>query len=459
MREIVGRTLGERVVVRACDPCYVRYKPATNCIVQYRLALEDADSGRAHGTIAHAKLFAGGRAGRVWARPSVHELAATAGNDAVRAAHVPELDALLQLYPVDVALPALAVVASPAGRHVVDELVSDADGARQPELLRYKPARKALLRFGSVYAKLHAHANGGAIHRAGRELLAGGVPVATAAAYLPRYRLVAHQEAPGAPLRVLRGGPAFERGARAAGAALARLHAAAPVSGLSRHGWAQEAAALAASARAVGVLCPGLAAEAAALAERIVEALGRIPPVLRTLHGDFYDDQVLVAGDGAVLIDLDGMRLGHPLLDVGNFLAHLSASDERPAGREAFLDGYGRTTEPHAGTFEAAALLQLAVGPFRRLEPGWPDEVERRLRVAASRLGEPPRPLAHRVDPAMPQLAALRDPALVGDILGDVYGRPVEVTDLAIVRHKLGRRCTLRYDVRAGAWRASRPRR
>jgi Ser/Thr protein kinase RdoA (MazF antagonist) len=456
MREIVDRTLGDRVAVRACDPCYVRYKPATNCIVQYRLALEDAGSGRTHETIAHAKLFAGGRAERVWSSPAVHELAATAGTGAVRVAHLPELDALLQLYPVDLALPALAVLGSPAGRHVVEELAVAGNGDRQLELLRYKPGRKALLRFGSVYAKLHAHERGAAIHRAGRALQAGGVPVAAASAYLPRYRLLAHEEAPGTPLRALRGGPAFAGGARAAGAALARLHAGQPVSGLPRHGWPQEAAALAASATTVGVLCPGLAAEAAALAERIVQALGRIPPALRTLHGDFYDDQVLVAGDGAVLIDLDGMRLGHPLLDVGNFLAHLAASREGDAGREAFLDGYGEVPPQHAGTFEAAALLQLAVGPFRRLEPGWPDEVERRLRLAASRLGGTPPSRTHRVDPALPQLAALRDPALVGDVLGDVYGRPVEVTDLAVVRHKVGRRCTLRYDVSVGRGRAER---
>jgi len=450
MREILTARLGSGVAVQSCEPCYVRYKPETSCIVQYRLALEDADSGRAHETIAHAKLFAGGRAERVWSRAAVHELAAAAGGDAVRAAHLPELGALLQLYPVDLALPALAVVASPAGRKVVAQLATDGNGAGQTELLRYKPGRKALLRFGSVYAKLHAHGNGGAIQRAGRALRAGGVPVAAAYAYLPRYRLLAHEQAPGTPLRALHGGPAFERGARAAGAALARLHAAAPVGGLPRHGWAQEAAALAASASAVGVLCPGLATEAAALAERIVEALGRIAPSVRALHGDFYDDQVLVAGDEAVLIDLDGMRLGHPLLDVGNFLAHLSVRDERDAGREAFLDGYGRVGE-HGGPFEAAGLLRLAVGPFRRLEPGWPDEIERRLRLAARLLVEPPGPRVHRLDPALPQLAALRDPALVADVLGDVYGESVEVTDVATVRHKPGRRCTLRYDVRVAS--------
>jgi Ser/Thr protein kinase RdoA (MazF antagonist) len=456
MRQIVGSKLGDGVIVRACDPCYVRYKPATSCIVQYRLELEDGDSGRVHDTIAHAKLFAGRRAERVWSRGSAQELAATAGTDAVRAAHLPELGAVLQLYPVDLSLPALAFVASPAGRRVLEQLAADGNGTRQPELLRYKPGRKALLRFGSVYAKLHAHEGGRLIERAGRTLRAGGVPAAAAFAYLPTLRLLAHQEAPGRPLRALRGGSEFEPGVAVAGAALARLHAAEPVSGLPGHGWAQEAAGLAASASAVGVLRPALAAEAAALAERIVQALGRLPPSSRTLHGDFYDDQVLVAGDAAVLIDLDGIRLGHPLLDVGNFLAHLTVRDEDDAVRDAFLDGYGRPVEG-AGVLEAAGLLRLAVAPFRRLEPDWPDEAERRLRLAAQRLDEqrgvPARTRVHRLDQALPQLAVLRDPVLVADVLRDVYDQPVRVTDLAIVRHKAGRRCTLRYDVLIGSRR------
>jgi Ser/Thr protein kinase RdoA (MazF antagonist) len=457
MREILDGRLGDGVAVRSCAPCYVRYKPGTSCIVQYRLDLEDAGGGRRHDTIGHVKLFAGGRDARVWSRGSVQELA---GTGPVRASHISELGAVLQLYPVDAALPALVFLASPDGRGVRAQLGAGRNCAGQPEVVRYKPARKALLRYGSVYAKLYAHSRGPLIHAAGRALQAAGVPVAPSFAYLPALRLLAQDRVPGRPLRGCEG-PDRARGAAAAGAALARLHAAEPVSGLPRHGWADEAAALTASARAVGVLYPVLAARVAELAERIVAALGAIPPASRTLHGDFYDDQVLVAGDTAVLIDLDGIRLGHPMVDVGNFLAHLSVRDGHDDARDAFLAGYGRTAVENAGVLEAAGLLKLAVGPFRRLEPDWPEELARRLRLAAGRLDEELGMSAlrtpHRIDPALPQLAVLRDRVLVGEALERVYDEPVEVSDLAIVRHKVGRRCTFRYDVLVG--RARRPER
>ena len=41
-------------------------------------------------------------------------------------------------------------------------------------------------------------------------------------------------------------------------------------------------------------------------------------------HNDFYDDQLLLMDDGKIaLVDLEDIAPGDPLLDVGNFLAHL----------------------------------------------------------------------------------------------------------------------------------------
>ncbi len=45
-------------------------------------------------------------------------------------------------------------------------------------------------------------------------------------------------------------------------------------------------------------------------------------PVL--LHRDFYHEQMLFSEDRTWLIDLDLVALGHPAIDVGNFLAHLT---------------------------------------------------------------------------------------------------------------------------------------
>lgn len=45
---------------------------------------------------------------------------------------------------------------------------------------------------------------------------------------------------------------------------------------------------------------------------------------LRPIHRDFYHDQVMFSEDRTWLVDLDLVCMGHPALDVGNFVAHLT---------------------------------------------------------------------------------------------------------------------------------------
>jgi len=96
--------------------------------------------------------------------------------------------------------------------------------------------------------------------------------------------------------------------------------------------------------------------------------------------------------------------LGHPLLDVGNFLAHMSARESEYAGtadhaRASFLDAcaaHRPAAQKHALLFEAVGLLKLAVGPFRRLEHDWPFRVEQLVGLTAQRLAEHERQRGHR---------------------------------------------------------------
>lgn len=100
--------------------------------------------------------------------------------------------------------------------------------------------------------------------------------------------------------------------------------------------------------------------------------------VVSLLHGDFYDKQVLVDGDAASLIDLDGMAAGDPARDLGNALAHLelrrlqgrlSAGD--PASLEAsLLEGYGDPPPPRRlAWWRTASALRLAA--LYELRPRW----------------------------------------------------------------------------------------
>ena len=59
-------------------------------------------------------------------------------------------------------------------------------------------------------------------------------------------------------------------------------------------------------------------------------------------HNDFYDDQLLLLEDGRIaLVDLEDIGPGDPLLDVGNFLAHLRWSS-RSSNRDRAANS-GRT--------------------------------------------------------------------------------------------------------------------
>jgi hypothetical protein len=147
-----------------------------------------------------------------------------------------------------------------------------------------------------------------------------------------------------------------------------------------------------------------LAPEAAGGIERVVEAVSDAsvrPSVAPLVHGDMYEAQVFVDDDYSLgLIDLDDMGPGDPAVDAANFCAHLlvlalavpAAADRLVAYRRLVRDAFLRRLDvPPADLAwrEAMAALLLASGPFRVLDPRWPVEVVRRIRLAVRLLDQP----------------------------------------------------------------------
>ena len=163
-----------------CRPIYVRYRPGRYCRVLYEVRFRDPATGAATDRLAHAALLRGDRAERLWARGEPRQLAERAaelhpGPPAARAAYVPALRAVAQVYPVDLDLPGLVEAAAP---EVMRERLGDALAVGralrrvEPELVRYKPRRRAVLRIRleggprqAVYAKARADERGALIHR------------------------------------------------------------------------------------------------------------------------------------------------------------------------------------------------------------------------------------------------------------------------------------------------------
>ena len=296
------------------EPRYVRYQPGRRLVVLY-------DS------LAHLTVLRPRRTERLWERVAGSPLAERA------------LGGVVQRFPLDARLPALPAAI---------------EGG---ELLRYKPGRRAVIRYPGAYGKLRAD---------------GRAPVRLPGA--PRVLehrpgLTVYEEVPGTPLREC----ALEPWMAPVAEALARLHA--TPADLPPHDMGGELADL----RAAAELATALGFDCAALADRLCARLASVTPRRATIHGSFHDDQVLVGPEGVRLIDLDSAATGHPLLDVGHFASYLSAAGE-DAARAAFLEACRAPRE--ALLFEAAALLRWSSLPFRDLEPGWREAMARRIELA-----------------------------------------------------------------------------
>lgn len=136
-------------------------------------------------------------------------------------------------------------------------------------------------------------------------------------------------------------------------------------------------------------------------AGRVDDLLGEVRAVgegpTRVVHGDFYDDQVLVR-DGSVtgVVDVDGAGVGHPADDAGNLLAHLLLLRELvPTGRALgawlpeVVDAVRDRHDPdELRRRTAAVLLGLATWPHSQQLPEWQGQTSRILDLTSQVLRE-----------------------------------------------------------------------
>jgi hypothetical protein len=413
MAEAIARYLpdcaGGAVGVESCRPTAIRYKPGRSCLVRYKVILRDMEIGTTIKTRAHAELHAGNRAEELWRSQWLACLVEDAARrhpqpPRGRATYLFHLRAILQVCPVDAQLPALvrATCADEMRRVLVQALpkgTGSALGECYPELFRYKPGKRAMLRYrlsgaGAkvLYGKLYRGDGGAPLFDVGHALVAAGVATPRPLAYVPELKLLVYPEAQGRRLRDLRGTTEFEAWMGPVADALADLHQT-RVDGLPTYPRQNGADSVLAAAHTIGTLLPELATQTTRLASQLAAHLEAVKGPVATIHGDFGSN-VLVSDAGVILLDLDTVRLGNPLLDVAAFLAAQARDD--PSGgaeraRTAFLDAYASSrpdVREHVALFDAAELLRMAVGPFRRLRPNWPDESERLVRLAGKRLRE-----------------------------------------------------------------------
>jgi hypothetical protein len=362
---------------------YLRYKPGTNLVVHYDVAA----NGLRHDVVGMSGW--GSSLARRAVKPENVMLARLVGRrlrDAEPLTYDDDLGCLIQWYPLDLSLPALAIPPGELRRLIADAGISMPLSEEEPERLSYKPRRRAVLRVDGHVLRLYARREEfeGALRgqRAASTLRALTVPRLEVAL---SDRLLTVQS-------FLRGEPARDAGGFAveAGALLAELHASEPPEvGVLRPEEHLQAAR--ASAWLVGAIVPELRPRVEAALAAVTEALPRDGAVVPS-HGDFNASQLLLRDGALAVTDFDEFCRAAPAFDLATYAAQLVCGDpgDLAAARAALddlVEGYGaRPADLH--WYLATMILREAPRPFRYFEPDWRPRVEQMVAAAEEALSE-----------------------------------------------------------------------
>lgn len=314
------------------------------------------------------------------------------------------------VFPEDPALPGLATAAD---ADLVRGRLRPRPTSVTVEPLRYRPRRRAVLRYrlegGRVlFGKVVPPARGRRLLALAEALRGTGLPMALPAGRVGPGALVLPCLR-GTSLRdlLLTGGPLpppdrvaalSEELHRRCSLPLVSDELAADRSAIRRR--VDPATALCAAQTVVRLL-PGEGCVAGRVAEAVIAWAEESEPNEEWIvHGDLYEDQVLVDRERLSLIDLDDLGPGDALLDAANFTAHLLVLgvSGQPAGarilryREELRASFCRRLDADPAALawrEAYCLLRLVSGPFRVLRPDWPRRMSGRLALATSALRSP----------------------------------------------------------------------
>jgi ABC-type multidrug transport system fused ATPase/permease subunit len=360
---------------------YLRYKPGTNLVVHYEASV----NGARHDAVG--MIVSGTYLARRAAKPENLALALLASTRVAAATPLlydEDVGCLVQWYPLDLSLPALAYRPAWLRRLITSAGLAVEGSDEEPERLAYKPRRRAVLRVDGHVVKLYR--NEAEFKRA-----LAGQRAASSLRSVVAPRLEATSVEPFITVQSLLPGRAVPEPASVAadaGALLAALHASRP-SGLYAFGPCEQLTAAGATARLVATIAPELRPRL----DRLLASLAASTPDDPTLvpsHGDFNARQLLVDGDVLAVTDFDEFCLAQAALDPATYAAYLvrGAAGDLDAARavvDGLLGGYG-VRPPHLSWYLSTMILRRAARPFRYLEPDWRPRVEQMVAAAEGAL-------------------------------------------------------------------------
>lgn len=398
--------------IEECTITYLRYKPATSCIIAYTLQCSREIIGRSSQFRLYAKLYTDDDYQIAVEKSRSHRWVRVLDSDPV--IPLPENKAILYLFPNDSTIDGLRILSDPRKiKRILQENYDRfpekdwriSDKMLRVDIVRYKPERRAVLycksrvfnhRTGDrdrirLYLRLYGDERGAdvfalqkSLHRLAKN---DGFKIAKPIAYLGERRLLMMKDLRGQPLLGnLNGDESHEALVRTA-KALACFHRA-EIPDLPQRSTGSFLDDAASTCEMLGHIAP-------ATAHRAEEILGLLEKRIYLdnshrpglIHGDFYYGQVLLQINSVSFLDFDRSHAGDRLVDLGNFCAHLRllrllGQLENETGlentfKEAYRDASSANLdEVRLANWTAYGLYQLAVDPFRRLETGWRDNTE-----------------------------------------------------------------------------------
>jgi hypothetical protein len=357
----------------------VRYKPGNNVVVQYDVR---AGSGW-HTAVAFSR--AGARLHRKRKQADNHKRASMAvDRTPARKAlgYLGEVSALVQWLPLDIRLKLLADRPERIGERLNNKGIP-ADPA-EPELLRYWPRRRAVVKYGphvlKVYRDRLDFEDARRALRLATRLDAAAVP-AYEGSFTARQTTV-QEWVPGHTPSLWPGS------SEPAGEALAALHGE-PHLKLPKVTAQQLLAKATVRADFVTRLLPDLRVEVDALLADLRLTAPKLPRVIS--HGNFHAGQLLAGPAGLVVLDVDRLCRAAAAYDLASYVSH--AVFGRPGDREvleATLDslvkGYG-ARPPGLEWYLSTCLLRRASVPFRFQDEHWPEASTELVHLAREVLG------------------------------------------------------------------------